>query len=454
MNKFNFVKQLLENEKFDHLQKERFFKLVSKELEDSSKLDKKVLEEVRIIKERIELIENENPKSKLKIPSKDFSEDINCGNTLHSPIKLADLLDGFKDENMKGELTVKLNSQKKKEVLKEKLIKTLNSPEYIDPFAKKGISKFLQAYNESPILNSTCHEVDDENSFSELLKFCKIEKYDFKIHLECIKNEFTKLTKEYNINKKIYSLIKGYLFGGVKWSTDELEESWSSQELFKWYEASPNSIPNPGINFIEKYEKEGYSLGSPFVSSLTGKNITSFSDLVLLFKSMFHINSNNSLKKNLIRVSEKAKINEWADLRFNEEKFGENIHLYTDVDKLIQAFNMLVGLIKSIIKEFKISDRPKIILAFYEEDKNIIFSIHHLNSTFKKSLESTKSHPFGLSMSPIIQNQINGLCNFELKADFGNNDFARINLWDGAEIKVLERFKEFKGVEYILKFKR
>lgn len=67
---------------------------------------------------------------------------------------------------------------------------------------------------------------------------------------------------------------------------------------------------------------------------------------------------------------------------------------------------------------------------------------------------STLSHPFGLSMSPIIEKQINGLCNLDLKADFSNNDFARINLWDGNLIKIQEKFDKFNGVEYILKFER
>ena len=51
MNKFSFVKQLLENEKFNSSQKERFFKLVSKELETAKHIDNQVLEDIQLIKE-------------------------------------------------------------------------------------------------------------------------------------------------------------------------------------------------------------------------------------------------------------------------------------------------------------------------------------------------------------------------------------------------------------------
>ena len=52
MNKFSFVKQLLENEKFNSSQKERFIKLVSEELESSEDF---ILEEIDSIKQRLDL---------------------------------------------------------------------------------------------------------------------------------------------------------------------------------------------------------------------------------------------------------------------------------------------------------------------------------------------------------------------------------------------------------------
>ncbi|OBX21041.1 hypothetical protein A9996_18560 [Gelidibacter algens] len=57
MNKFKFVRQLLENEKLNPNQKERFLKLISKELADSSNLDEQIFNEVKEIKEKIRLLE-------------------------------------------------------------------------------------------------------------------------------------------------------------------------------------------------------------------------------------------------------------------------------------------------------------------------------------------------------------------------------------------------------------
>jgi hypothetical protein len=63
MNKFNFIKQLLENEKFNTSQKERFFKLVFEELERSSKLDEQVFNEIEEIKVKIKLLNDSSCKS-------------------------------------------------------------------------------------------------------------------------------------------------------------------------------------------------------------------------------------------------------------------------------------------------------------------------------------------------------------------------------------------------------
>lgn len=401
-NKYDFIQELLENKKLTAAQKERVFLLTKEEIKKDA-VNGQVLEE-RVKKIEVLITSKKNGKKNIE---------------------------KFVSEPSKSSLSG-----------------------YIDPFAKDGVSKFLKAYNENPILNSTCHEIDDEDSLIRLLEHCVMTEYNFNNHLNSIKKEFAILANNYKINTKLYSLIRAYIHGGVKWSTDKIEMSWSNLELTNWSIANPNYVPNPGINFVEKNEKEGYHLTKPFISSLTGKNITAFSDVVLLFKSMFHINSNNSLKKNILRINNIKKFNDWSDIEINELNFSENIHLYTDVDKLIQAYVKLIELIKSINTENKVNNRPRILVSFYELENNILFTIHHINSTFRKSLMSTISHPFGLSMSPIIENQINGLCNLDLKADFGNNDFARINLWNGAVIEKQERFEQFKGVEYILKFER
>lgn len=426
-DKISFITDLLNSKKIESSQKEKIFSLTADEFKKSKNVDERILEGIEEIK--IEL------KNILKI---------NGNNSSPSDDKL-------KEAYSNNILPVEESNLAKSE-LNGSFIKQLST--YIDPFEEYGLSKFLQAYNENLILNSTCHEIDDEGSLKMLLNHCEINEYDFSKHLEAIKLEFEILTGLYTINVKIYSLIKAYIHGGVKWSSDKIEMSWSDPALLKWSLLNKSNIPNPGVNLMEKYEKEGFQLSRPFVSTLTGQNIVSFSNFVLLFKSMFHINSNNSLKRNIIRFNENKRSNTWADIELSENNFSENIHLYTDVDKLIQTYGKLMDLIKSVNTEYSVTTRPKILLSFFEEQNSIIFSIHHINSTFKKSLMSTVNHPFGLSMWPIIEKQINGLCNLELRADFGSSDFARINLWDGNGISIKEKLKKFEGVEYILKFNR
>lgn len=425
-NKIDFINDLLSSKRIKIEEKSKILELTKSELKNFDSENEDIVK-------RIDNIE-------VKIKKLEVNKNENAPNT------------SYKDVSQAENKSLKHQNQEES----KKNITTNNNrlPKYINPFLSNGLSKFLKAYNENPILNSTCHEIDEEASFNRLLEFCKMSVYNFNIHLKYIKSEFDLLTKEYKINTNIYSLIRGYIYGGVNWSTDKIEMSWSNLELSNWSTTNPNYVPNPGFNFVEKNEKEGFYLIKPFVSSLSGKNITTFSDFVLLFKSMFHINSNNSLKKNVLRINDIKKFSEWTDIEINSEKFSENIHLYTDVDKLIQAYVKLIELIKSINTENKVNSRPQIVVSFYEIDNTILFTIHHINSTFRKSLMSTISHPFGLSMSPIIENQINGLCNLDLKADFGNNDFAKINIWDGNLIEVKEKFEQFKGVEYILKFER
>ena len=84
MNKFSFVKQLLENEKFNTSQKERFIKLVSEELESSEDF---ILEEIDSIKQRLDL--NDSNIDNLK-ENKDFA-------LFHNPKKVVEILSKFSE---------------------------------------------------------------------------------------------------------------------------------------------------------------------------------------------------------------------------------------------------------------------------------------------------------------------------------------------------------------------
>ena len=97
----------------------------------------------------------------------------------------------------------------------------------------------------------------------------------------------------------------------------------------------------------------------------------------------------------------------------------------------------------------KNNDKAKVELSLKEENNCVELSIQHLNSTYKKSLESTEKRPRGQTYSSLIT-LINGVCDLYLHADFGGK-YAEMNIWNGKDLKV-KKLKKFKGVEHILKF--
>jgi hypothetical protein len=56
-------------------------------------------------------------------------------------------------------------------------------------------------------------------------------------------------------------------------------------------------------------------------------------------------------------------------------------------------------------------------------------------------------------MLPLIENQINGLCDLHIRAKFENNQNYELNLWDGKERKA-KLIPMFDGVQYLLILKK
>ena len=98
-------------------------------------------------------------------------------------------------------------------------------------------------------------------------------------------------------------------------------------------------------------------------------------------------------------------------------------------------------------------------MKLYEKDNSIYFSIHDFNGVYGKSLESAKNRLFGGSYSVLVK-KLNGVCNIYLQANFGQNVFSKLTIWDN-EYNVQEKRIEQKvdknftnGVEHIFEFKR
>ena len=330
----------------------------------------------------------------------------------------------------------------------------------------KNLYEFLYRFNQDSILKYTCHEIDTVETIEDINKKCETKSYSLKKHSEIIANAFSTLIRglkndKIHLDKKMYSLILVYLTGTTKkgqtkWSSLNIDTNWASKDLLEWGNNNPGIIPSPGRNIARKQRNNGYELPAAFRSNLTGRRILTLNDLVLYFKSLFHIRRDNSLRDILMYTNEKEGYeNSNIIILFSDTAFKDNIELFTDVDKLIQAYKSIIKLCKDCHKE---GDSIEIELSFFEEKDTIFFCIHDKNSVYGKSLKAATER-IGKDQSELIQKQINGLCDLYIEADFDNQEFARIGLWNensnplGEKPNIeIEKVDKCKGVKYILKF--
>jgi len=413
INKYDFIKELLDKNKLSLYQKEKILKLISKEIKKDFNSKNEIESRLKLIEQKLD-IENDETIEK--------TEQI---------ITLKKLL----EQNSKNYKPNKSN----------KLTK------YRDPLE---MYVFLFEYNQNPILKTTCHEIDS-NELDIIKEICNTDDYVFEEHYKYILKAWNEHEKKHKVIPKIKALIRGYLTGEnwekkkVKiWSSDRISFSWASEELLRWTQEHPGMPPN-SFKILRKNRIKGLDI-EQFNSTINGNTIQSFLELVLHYKNLFHIKKNNSLFDILSFVN-----NEWKDeidFVLKVENFSEKIELFTDVDKLIQAYKIIIELIKDS-HDYNYKSKPKVILSFYENENKVNFSINHINSNFNKTTISFKDRPYGGIYTSIINKQINGLCNLHLKADFGEEGIYEINLWDGKKLELNEIIDStFKGVEHTLEF--
>ena len=335
--------------------------------------------------------------------------------------------------------------------------------EYIAP---NNLHEFLYRFNQDPILKYTCHEIDTVETIEEINQICETKSYSLKKHSEIIANAFSTLKRDLKndkiyLDKKMYSLILVYLTGTTKsgqtkWSSLNIDTNWASKELLEWGNNNLGIIPSPGRNIAKKQRNNGYELPSALRSNLTGRRILTLSELVLYFKSLFHIRRDNSLQEILAYTNEKEGYSSRnINIVFSDTAFKNNIELLTDVDKLIQTYKRIIKICKNSHKE---GNPVNIQLSFFEEKDSICFCIHDKNSVYGKSLKAATER-IGKDQSELIEKQINGLCDLYIEADFDNQEFAKIALWNehsnplGGKPNIeIEKIDNCQGVKYILKF--
>lgn len=329
---------------------------------------------------------------------------------------------------------------------KERQVKE-DLPHYIDP---SELSKFLLAFNQDPVLKYTCHEIDDFEILEILKKMSGANEYNLTDHQKLISEAFYNLSKKYKVNSRIWALINNYLNGDGDWSSEKIKINWKCEEISEWSKLNPGIPPNPGINLINKTKNRGFIFNSIIKSNITGEKINSFSKLVIHFKHLFHLKGDFSLYDLIMQINSTKKWEGKIHFEMDKNDFWDNLELFTDVDKLIQAYKAIINIILDVVNENKM--QIAIVKLSFQEDytQNIVFLIHHKNSVYKKTIRNTKER-IGESHTKLIKNQLNGLCDFFVKADFGHKQYAVINLWNGKK-REETMLDQFEGVQFILKF--
>lgn len=393
MNKFGFIKQLLDNEKFKPSQKERFLKLVSKELESSEDIDNKVLEEIEKIKVFIESFKKDVESEKSDKPDTD-----KAGCSL---------------------------------------------PEYLNP---KHLHEFLLEYNQNPILKYTCHPVDNEDNFIEILNVCGTQEYDYHKHVKSIHKNYSTLSFKYKdkILKNISGLISRYL-GSYEisegWS-ENIKIKWTSDELKTWCDSNPGKVPNPGDGF-----NQNIRFSFQTIELKSGDSLSHFTGLVKYFKHLFHIKHDNPLRP-FIDDAIFLEFNNEVEYDFEfDNDFSYTIDLFTYVETLMQALIRIIKLSKNHYEE----ERLNVKLYFgYDEFNQKEFKIVILNS--KQFGKNFCDFRLGDSLTSLIKYQVNGLCDLYLKAFFNDkNSVGIVNVWNGHNMEFIESEEAIEGVEFILK---
>lgn len=405
-NKYDFIADLLDNKKLTSTQRERVLFLTKEEIKNDGLIGEDLEERIRKLEETVwgESLENSKKQQNLNL------------------------------ENELMRTGIKLDK-------------------YFEP---SSLYKYLFDYNQNQILKSTCHEIDS-NELENILNYCGTEKYNFEKHFEKIFEAFQEHDKKFAPGR-VKSIFWGYLTGKNykgrpidgchKFST----LNWSSAELKNWCQQNQGVPPNIDEGLMEQIEKTGYELDTPFLLN-DGNSVRTFSDLVIYFKRLFHIRKDNSLKNLILIENETRGWNNRIKFEIEDPDFPNNIEFFTDVDKLIQAYNIIIEL--TIEHKKKLDEKDHIKLSLTEKDNAIEFSILHKESVYGKTLKNTTEDRLGNKYSGLIKSQINGLCNFYVQADFENKESYRIGIWNKPNLWVTEKPKPIKlpgeigGVEHI-----
>jgi hypothetical protein len=238
MNKFSFINQLLQKEKFTASQKERVLKLVTKELARVEGNEKHILSEIELIKSRIGLQSKADESSAKNLGPK-------RGKQTLMPEDIGALLEGAKEPEILHDVLVKKhNTTSPEEGLQILLDNTIhkrkveggndssvNSKKSPEP-NPKHVADFMSLFNQRNGLKYLTHDYD-ENSEFEIDKF-----------LIDANKVFREETKKINIPTSLWAIVKQFAFDSkqTEWTSisEDYKKSipnkigWATKELRDW----------------------------------------------------------------------------------------------------------------------------------------------------------------------------------------------------------------------------
>lgn len=404
-DKYDFIQELLENKRLTASQKDKVWLLTKEEIKRDGIFGRNLDERVKKLED---LVNNKSIDNEIIIKEAEIQQ-------IPDPIKL---------------------------------------PKYFYP---SGLYKYLYDYNQNSILKSTCHEIDS-SELENINKYCGTEIYIYEKHLDKIIEAFKDHDATHFAPHNVKSLIRGYLTGRTYsgeiiegWSSHMFQFNWSCPDLKNWCNQNKGIPPSLDGGLRGQIKNTGFEFSEDIILR-NGLIIQKFSDLVLYFKHLFHIRSDNTFKNIIIKENESRNWNSKIDFEIIDNDFPVNIEFFTDVDKLVQAYNRIIEL---VIKQSKCVDlKARIKLSLREFNDSIEFSILHKDSIYGKSLKNTMER-LGDNYTNLIKNQINGLCNFYVKADFETDGTFKIGIWDGPDLWVTRKPVAIKydnpigGVEHI-----
>lgn len=259
--------------------------------------------------------------------------------------------------------------------------------------------------------------------------------------LRKIKKEWNNISKDLKIlSPRLNAKINSFLFNkslGVKneegifssWGKYQMFIGWSSPELKEWVD-----------NGNSPFE---YELSDKQIKKVENKTISSFLDVVEIFKKEIEIRSSENQLKKFFNKKRRAL---GPDFNIKIEKL-EGIDFYTDVQWFERAIN-------HIFDEIKIrAQHPNVTVLAKKntETKTVEIIISQISSISNKTVDEMKKEIDDGNFQEIY-NSLFSLCDWSIESKFEDGNYRINYLSESSSVNVSSLNTEPVGFTHILRF--